>query len=321
MTTATLSAKGLSKKDLICTSLYDPSEIWEILELGGSVKANPAPFSRSLAGKTVVLLFEKSSLRTRVTFEVGVHKLGGNTIFLDHQKVKLGERESIRDVAKNLERWTHGIVARTYKQRSVVELAQNCSVPVINGLTDLLHPCQALSDFFTMLEKFGTLKDLKLCYVGDGNNTCHSLLYTSAKLGVHMAAITPEGYEPNSRVVNEAMHFAEATGSRITITNDVEAVKGAQVVYTDVWASMGQEAETEERAAIFADYRVDDEVMEKAGPQAVFMHCLPAHRGSEVSASVIDSERSIVYDQAENRLHVQNAILLLLVGGIGKEKP
>ncbi len=313
MPTSVLTSKGMSQKDLISVGTLETENILAIFELAKEVKSHPKRFSRGLAGKTIVLIFEKPSLRTRITFETGVYNLGGNAIFLDHQNVKLGERESIRDVAKNLERWTHGIVARTYKQRSVVELAANCSIPVINGLTDLLHPCQALTDYFTMMERFGNLDNFHFCFIGDGNNTCNSLLYASAKLGTQMTVITPEGYEPNSRIVNEAMHFAETTGAKITITNDVEAVQGANVVYTDVWASMGQEAESEERRAVFSDYRVDDEIMEKAGPDALFMHCLPAHRGAEVSASVIDSDRSIVYDQAENRMHVQNAIMLLLM--------
>lgn len=313
MPTATLPAKGLSQKDLISIGYLSKEEILSILNLAKDVKKNPAKFAKGLAGKSIALIFEKASLRTRVTFEIGVYNMGGNTVFLDHLKVKVGERESIKDIAKNLERWTHGIVARTYKQRTVVELASNCSIPVVNGLTDLVHPCQALSDFFTIQEKFGSFEDLRLCYIGDGNNTCHSLIETSAKLGIDMTVITPEGYEPNSRIVNEASHYAETSGAKIVITNDTNAVKGANVVYTDTWASMGQEHEIEERGATFADYRVDEEIMEIAGPKAFFMHCLPAHRGIEVTGGVIDSEQSIVYDQAENRLHVQNAILLLLV--------
>jgi ornithine carbamoyltransferase len=249
---------------------------------------------------------------------VGMTSMGGNAIFLDHSTAKLGERESIRDVAKNLERWVHGIVARTYKNKSVVELAEHASIPVINGLTDLLHPCQALTDYFTIVEKFGDLKGLKLAYVGDGNNTCHSLIDAAAKLGVDLWIATPEGFEPNHRIVNEAEKVAKDNGSRIEILNDPkEAVQNASIVYTDVWASMGQEAETEDRAAVFADYRVDSELMSCAKRDAVFMHCLPAHRGYEVAPSVIDSPQSIVYDQAENRLHVQKAILHLLMGREG----
>jgi ornithine carbamoyltransferase len=240
--------------------------------------------------------------------------MGGSAVFLDHSDAKLGERESVRDVARNLERWVHGIVARTYKNKSVVELAEHASIPVINGLTDLLHPCQALTDYFTILERFGTFKGLKFAYVGDGNNTCHSLIDGAVKLGVELWIATPEGFEPKARVVSEASKFAKKSGAIINIVNDpVEAVHGASIVYTDVWASMGQEAETEERAAVFADFRVDSELMSHALKEAVFMHCLPAHRGYEVAPSVIDSPQSIVYDEAENRLHVQKAILYLLM--------
>ena len=262
----------------------------------------------------MALIFEKPSLRTRVTFDVGMTSMGGNVVFLDHSGTKLGERESIKDVAKNLERWVHGIVARTYKNKSVVELAEHAAIPVINGLTDLLHPCQALTDYFTIKERLGTFRNIKFAYVGDGNNTCHSLIDGGAKLGMELWIATPEGFEPNHRIVSEAEKTARDTGAQIQIVNDpVEAVRGAGIVYTDVWASMGQEAETEDRAAVFADYRVDSELMAYARPDAVFMHCLPAHRGYEVAPSVIDSPQSIVYDQAENRLHVQKAILYLLI--------
>ena len=309
----------MALKDLISINDLSSTEIRKIFTTAAGLKANPLDYSEAMAGCSVALIFEKPSLRTRVTFDLGATQMGASCVYLDHQSVRLGERESVKDMALNLERWVDVIVVRTYSHETVIELAAHSSAPVINGLSEFSHPCQGLTDYFTLTEKVGLdLKGFRIAYVGDGNNTCHSLLYTSAKLGAHMTVVTPEGFEPNSRVVNEAMHFAQSTGSKIAITNDIEATKGAQVVYTDVWASMGQEAETEERAAIFADYRVDDEVMEKAGPEAVFMHCLPAHRGAEVSASVIDSQRSIVYDQAENRLHVQNAILLLLVGKIGK---
>jgi ornithine carbamoyltransferase len=240
--------------------------------------------------------------------------MGGDVIFLDQTGTKLGERESIRDTAKNLERWLHGIVARTYKNKSVVELAEHAAIPVINGLTDMLHPCQALTDYFTVLEKFGSLANIKFSYVGDGNNTCHSLIFGASKLGINLWIANPEGYEPNHRVISEAEKFARESGGEIHIINDpVEAVKNANIVYTDVWASMGQESETEDRAGLFADYRVDSQLMAYARKDAFFMHCLPAHRGYEVDPSVIDSPQSIVYDEAENRLHVQKAILYLLL--------
>ncbi len=307
--------KKLSVKDLISIQHLTSQDIHLIFETAEAIKRNPGKFAHSLERKTLALIFEKPSLRTRVTFDVGMTSMGGNAIFLDHSTTKLGERESIKDVAKNLERWLHGIVARTYKNKSVVELAEHASIPVINGLTDLLHPCQALTDYFTIMEKFGTCKGLKLSYVGDGNNTCHELMFGASKLGAQLWIANPEGFEPNHRIVGEAQKIAKETGAEIRILNDpLEAVKNAQTVYTDVWASMGQEAETEDRAAVFADYRVDNELMSHARQDAVFMHCLPAHRGYEVDPSVIDSPRSIVYDQAENRLHVQKAILCLLMG-------
>jgi ornithine carbamoyltransferase len=310
-----LAGKKLSVPDLISIQYLTAQDLYLVFDAAKAIKQTPSEYARALAGKTLALVFEKPSLRTRVTFDVGMTSMGGNVVFLDHSTAKLGERESIRDVAKNLERWVHGIVARTYKNKSVVELAEHASIPVINGLTDLLHPCQALTDYFTIVEKFGRVKQLKLAYVGDGNNTCHSLIDGAAKLGVELWIATPEGFEPNHRLVSEAAKAAKESGARIEILNDPrQAVKDASVVYTDVWASMGQEAETEDRAAVFADYRVDSNLMLHARKDAVFMHCLPAHRGYEVAPSVIDSPQSIVYDQAENRLHVQKAVLYLLMG-------
>jgi ornithine carbamoyltransferase len=310
-----VAGKKLSVADLISIQYLTAPDLYLVFDAAKAIKQTPSEYARALAGKTLALVFEKPSLRTRVTFDVGMTSMGGNVVFLDHSTAKLGERESIRDVAKNLERWVHGIVARTYKNKSVVELAEHASIPVINGLTDLLHPCQALTDYFTIVEKFGRVKQLKLAYVGDGNNTCHSLIDGAAKLGVELWIATPEGFEPNHRIVSEAAKAAKESGARIEILNDpTQAVKDASVVYTDVWASMGQEAETEDRAGVFADYRVDSNLMLHARKDAVFMHCLPAHRGYEVAPSVIDSPQSIVYDQAENRLHVQKAVLYLLMG-------
>jgi ornithine carbamoyltransferase len=304
----------LSVHDLISIHPLTLPDIRLIFALAEAMKQSPCEYADALKGKALALVFEKPSLRTRVTFDVGMTTMGGSAIFLDHSDAKLGERESVRDVARNLERWVQGIVARTYKNKSVVELAEHASIPVINGLTDLLHPCQALTDYFTILERFGSFQGLKFAYVGDGNNTCHSLIDGAVKLGVELWIATPKGFEPNPRVVSESAKFAQESGARINILNDpVEAVRGASIVYTDVWASMGQEAETEDRAAVFADYQVDSELMAHAGKKAVFMHCLPAHRGYEVAPSVIDSPQSIVYDEAENRLHVQKAILYLLM--------
>ena len=310
------SRERLSVSDLLTIQDLTPGDIQLIFKVAGQIKKTPDKFALSLKGKTLAMIFEKPSLRTRVTFDVGMTTMGGQALFLDHSDAKLGERESIRDVARNLERWVQGIVARTYKNRSVVELAEHARIPVINGLTDLLHPCQALADYFTLGEKLSLDSGVRLCFVGDGNHTCHSLILGAARLGIHLSVASPAGYEPNPEIVRQAMGTAAATGATITIMrNPREAVRGANAVYTDVWASMGQEAETEDRAAVFADYQVDSQLMELAGREALFMHCLPAHRGYEVAHQVIDSPQSVVYDQAENRLHVQKALLLLLMAG------
>jgi ornithine carbamoyltransferase len=260
------------------------------------------------------MIFEKPSLRTRTTFEVGITSLGGFAVYLEHTKPRLGEREAIKDIARNLERWVHGIVARTFAHESVLELASNANIPVINALTDLCHPCQALADFFTLHEKFGGLKGFKLAFVGDGNNVCHSLMVMGAKLGASIHVATPPGYEPKSEVVETARAFAVETGARIELFADpIQAVAGVQAVYTDVWTSMGQEYAAHLRNQVFAPYRVTKELMAAAGPHAVFMHCLPAHRGQEVTDEVVDSPQSLVYDQAENRLHAQKALMILLM--------
>jgi len=310
------SRERLSVSDLLSIQDLTPEDIRLIFTVARRIKQAPEEFALSLKGRTLAMIFEKPSLRTRATFDVGMTSMGGQALFLDHSDAKLGERESIRDVARNLERWVHGIVARTYKNRSVVELAEHARIPVINGLTDRLHPCQALADYFTLSEKLSLDSGVRLCFVGDGNNTCHSLILGAARLGIHLSVASPAGYEPNPEIVRDAIGTAAGTGATITILrNPREAVRGAQAVYTDVWASMGQEAETEDRAAVFADYQVNSQLMELAAPGALFMHCLPAHRGYEVAPQVIDSAQSVVYDQAENRLHVQKALLLLLIAG------
>lgn len=304
----------LSVRDLIAERDLTRGDVELILSLAAKVKRSPRSFSRALEGKQLALIFEKPSLRTRVTFEAGINSLGGHAIYLDHAKPRLGERESIPDVARNLDRWVDGIVARTFSHSSVLELADNASIPVINGLTDLLHPCQALSDFFTLREKFGRLQELPVAFVGDGNNVCHSLMMVAAKVGAYLNVATPAGFEPKADIIEEAHACARKTGARIALFRDpAEAVSGAWAIYTDVWASMGQEYAAHLRAQVFAPYCVTPELMSAAGPSAVFMHCLPAHRGQEVADAVIDSPNSIVYDQAENRLHVQKAILLLLM--------
>ena len=304
----------LPTKDLLTIAELSREDILAVFKTASELKRNRELHTAVLPHKRLAMIFEKDSLRTRFTFDVGMQDLGGSAVFMDHRDARIGSREALRDVARNLERWVHCVVARTFKHRAVQELAQNCSIPVINGLTDHLHPCQALTDTFTMYEQFGDLRGKTMCFVGDGNNTCHSLIYAASKLGIHMRVCCPEGYEPNSRVVSEATKFAQEAGCELTITDDIQsATDGAHVIYTDVWASMGQEDEIEERAAIFAPYQVDDAMMARTASNAVFMHCLPAHRGHEVAASVMDGPQSIVYDIAENRLHIQKAIMTMLM--------
>lgn len=312
---STLPIALTAPRDLVTGNEFSSAQIRELFHLTTSVKARPERYRSALAGRFLALIFEKPSLRTRVTFEVGMASLGGAAVFLDHQGSRLGVRESVPDVARNLERWVHGIVARTFSQSTIEELATHAAIPVINALSDRFHPCQALADFFTLEEHFRNLEGLTLAYVGDGNNVCHSLLLTAARLGAHLRIATPRGYEPDAAVVAEARRAARDTRAKIELLHDpAEAVAGAQAVYTDVWASMGQEAEAAAREKIFAPYQVNEALFALAAPDAVFLHCLPAHRGSEVTAAVIDSPRSLVYEQAENRLHVQKAILLTLLG-------
>jgi ornithine carbamoyltransferase len=300
--------------DLLTGTEWKPSQLHDFFHLAAEIKSHPERYRSTLAGKFLALIFEKPSLRTRVTFEVGVASLGGTAVFLDHTLTHLGERECVRDIAKNLERWVHGIVARVFTQESLEDFARNASIPVINALSDKYHPCQALADFFTLKERFGTLRGIKLAYIGDGNNMCHSLLTIGARVGAQVRVATPAGYEPDPAIVAEARRVACETRGEIDILRAPEdAVAGVQAVYTDVWASMGQEDETSKRTADFAGYQVNEALFSQAAPEAVFMHCLPAHRGLEVSEGVIDSARSVVYGQAENRLHVQKAVLCTLL--------
>jgi ornithine carbamoyltransferase len=300
--------------DLLTGMEWGPPQVRELFHLAADIKARPDRYRAALAGRFLALIFEKPSLRTRVTFEVGIASLGGASVFLDHTAVRLGQRESIRDVAKNLERWVQGIVARTFSQESLDQLATHGRIPVINALSDRFHPCQALSDFFTLEERFTTLRGLKVAYVGDGNNVCHSLLTVGARTGAHIRVATPAGFEPDPVVVSEAKRVARETRGKIEILQSPEeAVADAQAIYTDVWASMGQEEEVAAREIAFQGYQVNEALVSLAAPDAVFLHCLPAHRGSEVSEGVIDSPRSIIFDQAENRMHVQKAILLTLL--------
>lgn len=307
-------------RDLVSCQDFSPEETGALFELTNIIKHRPADFRGALAGKQLVLFFEKASLRTRLTFEAGMASLGGTSLFMDQTRSRLGEREPVRDIARNVERWVDGVVLRTYEHSTITEMAQNTRIPVINALSDVEHPCQAYADFFTLQEKFGDLRQIHLAYVGDGNNVAHSLMLAAASLGTSISIATPKGYEPDAMITAAAKTIGRTTGAIIDITNDAAAaVTGASAIYTDVWASMGQEDEAAERKQIFAPYQVNQELFAVAAPNALFMHCLPAHRGEEVTADVIDSPRSIVFDQAENRMHVQKAILLMLLGsGMGR---
>jgi ornithine carbamoyltransferase len=303
-------------RDLISIRDLSPIEVETIFHLAGLLKARPANFRSALAGKQMVMFFEKQSLRTRLTFEAGMSSMGGSAFFVDQTSGRLDAREKLSDIAHNLERWIDAIVLRTYSHSTVEGMAEHACIPVINALSDLEHPCQALADYFTLMERFGDLKKICLAYVGDGNNVAHSLLLTAATLGSKIRIATPPGYGPDAQIVADAQDMAQQTGAIIEILNDPnQTVDGADAVYTDAWTSMGHEHEEQERNQIFPPYQVNEKLVAGAAPHAVFMHCLPAHRGLEITDAVMDSDRSVVFDQAESRLHVQKAILLLLLGG------
>jgi len=306
----------LSGKDFI--SIHDLSslDVEEILNLAADLKNKQKNQEKHeyLWAKSLAMIFEKPSTRTRVSFEIGMWQLGGLAVNLDQEAIGLGVRESIGDVAKTLSRYADALLIRTFEHAKVLELAKSASVPVINALSDMLHPCQAMADIFTVKEKKGDLKNLKIAYIGDGNNVCHSLMFASAKVGMNMTIATPKGYEPKDEIVKLAFEDAKATGIEIDILNDpVVATKDADVIYTDVWASMGQEKESKKRKKIFEKFQVNQKLVKLAKKDVIIMHCLPAHRGEEVTAEVIDGPKSVVFDQAENRLHVQKAILTLLL--------
>ena len=301
-------------KDFIEIHDYSADEVRELFETARDMKAHPDKHRRALEGQTLAMIFEKSSTRTRVSFEVGMFQLGGHALFLSARDIQLGRGEPIVDTARVLSRYVDGIMARTYAHRTVTDLAAFATVPVINGLTDLSHPCQVMADYFTAWEKFGDLKGRKLAYVGDGNNMAHSLMFGAPKVGMHVAVAAPAGYAPDPTIVGMAQADADAAGTKVVVTTSIEeAVRDADVVETDVWASMGQEEEAERRRRDFEGWQVDKRVMSMAKKDAVFMHCLPAHRGEEVAAEVIDSPQSVIFDEAENRLHVQKAILYSLM--------
>lgn len=311
---ATFSASPVAKakaQDLTCDLDLSHEELLDLLDLTHKVKIAPARYAKALSGRSLSLLFEKPSLRTRLTFELAIKQLGGDSVC---SIGPIGDREPLKDIARNLDRWTNGIVARTFSQRTVDDLAHWSKVPVINALTDLYHPCQALADVFTMEEKFGSLKGRKLAFIGDGNNVAHSLMLCASRLGMDFALAHPSGYPANPKIIQQAEIFAANNHCSVSITSHpAEAVAGAHGVYTDVWASMGQESEAGQRRLDFQPYQVNEALMAKALPEAVFMHCLPAKRGEETTDAVMESPHSVVFDQAENRLHVQKALLLMML--------
>jgi ornithine carbamoyltransferase len=298
--------------DFTCDLDLSQNELLALLDLTQQVKLNPPRFSRALSGRYLSLLFEKPSLRTRITFELAIKQLGGDAVV---STGPIGEREPLKDVARNLDRWTNAIVARTFSHQTIEDLAHWSSVPVINALSNRYHPCQALADIFTLQEKFDYVHGRKLAFIGDGNNVAHSMMLTSLRMGMNFSIATPLGYEPDAEMIAQAEALAAVSGARLVVTNNpVEAIQNAHAVYTDVWTSMGQENEQGKRLSDFAPYQVNAALLAEAGADAVFLHCLPAKRGEEVTDEVMESPRSVVFDQAENRLHVQKALLLMLIG-------
>lgn len=302
---------AIAAADLTSDLSITAPELRELLTLAADVKRNPTRYATALRHRYLSLLFEKPSLRTRLTFELAIKQLGGDAVC---SIGPIGDREPTKDIARNLDRWTNAIVARTFLQSTIDELAQWSSVPVINALSDLYHPCQSFADLQTIEERFGSARGLTLTFVGDGNNVAHSLMLNGARVGMNVTVACPPGYEPDRHVVDQSSHFAAQHGAKISVTNDALAgVRGAHIIYTDVWTSMGQESESEQRIKTFASYQVDSRLMSAAASNAIFLHCLPAKRGQEVTDEVIESPQSAVFDQAENRLHAQKALLLMLL--------
>jgi ornithine carbamoyltransferase len=307
----------MARRHFLSLKDWSREQIEGLFDLAARMKADPAAWSESLKGRSLAMVFQKPSTRTRVSFEVGMFQLGGQALFLGANDIQLHRGETVGDTAAVLSRYVDGIMARVFAHQDVLDLARHGTVPVINGLSDLLHPCQALADYFTLRERRGQVSGLKMAYIGDGNNVCHALMFGAVKLGCPMSVGCPRGHEPNKLIVKSAAREAQKLGTPAPeVTPDpMAAVAGADVVYTDVWASMGQEAEHKQRLETFQGYKVTPEMMAAAHPEAVFMHCLPAHRGEEVDAAVIDGPQSVVFDEAENRLHVQKAVLVTLMGG------
>jgi len=309
-----MASASLWPHDFLSIRDFTPAQIWELLHFAQQIKAHPEAYCSALKGKTLAMIFEKPSLRTRVTFDVGIHQLGGFSLYLSPAEINLGKRESVFDVAKNLERMVHGIMIRTFAHDIVEGMAHYAAIPIINGLTDYSHPCQAMADYLTMLEVKGSLAGLKVAFIGDGNNVAHSLMFAGAQLGAHVWVATPSGYEPRGDALAWSQHRGAETGGTCTLTDDAaQAARDADVIYTDVWASMGQEAEADLRRRSFLPYQVNASLFALAKPDAIFMHCLPAHRGDEVTDEVIDCPRSVIFQEAENRLHAQKAIMVRLM--------
>lgn len=304
------------KRDFLSIADWSSKELQKLLDTSADIKARPRKYKDSIRGKSVALIFEKQSLRTHVTFDVGIHQLGGHSVYLTQSDINLGKRESVYDVSKNLERWMDAVVVRTFAHQSCVDMGRYMKIPVVNALTDFEHPCQAVGDFLTASEHLGKLRRKKFAFIGDGNNVCNSLMLMAAKMGVDFSVASPEGYEPADDVVKMARKEAKKTGVEIELVRDpAEAARNADVIYTDVWVSMGQEDQKEEKLKAFHGYQVDRQLMKLARRSAIFMHCLPAHRGEEVADDVIDSKQSVVWDESENRLHSQKAVIYSLIKG------
>ena len=311
-------AKGLAGRDLTSIADLSASELAAILELAHAVKSNPEDFRHALDAKQMVMFFEKASLRTRLTFEAAINTLGGNAVFVDQTKEPLGERESIPDVARNIERWMQVIVLRTYAHETITEMAEHANVPVINALSDLEHPCQAITDFMTLEERFGSLEGLRFTYVGDGNNVCHSLMLTGALLGTHTTIATPRGFEPKLEIIHKAIEIAETTGGTLSLMHDAQkAAEEADAIYTDVCTSMGQEHEAARRAPIFKPFQVNGEQLMSRAQESAVSSCIVSQltAAQRLPTQVLDGPQSVVFDQAENRMHAQKAITLMLLGG------
>ncbi|EHR41658.1 MULTISPECIES: ornithine carbamoyltransferase [Alishewanella] len=296
---------------LLCLAELDQTQLKALLELALNIKQNPQDYQQALKGRSIALLFEKPSLRTRVSFDVGIYKLGGHSVYLDQQNGAMGVRESVEDFGSNLACWTDAIVARVYSQKTLVQLALSSKKPVINALSDLYHPCQALADLLTLKEQYGDLSKVHLAFVGDGNNVCHSLMLGAAIMGMDLTVVTPQGFGPDAHVLLKAQELAQHSGAKLTLSQHLSSAAGADAIYTDTWVSMGNKADPAQVQRIFAPYQINTAAMQRLAVKH-FMHCLPAHRGQEVTSEVLDSEFSLALQQAENRMHAQNAVLVSL---------